>query len=810
MSSSRQPLPGAQQSGTNQPQPVRLWTTPPYNTAPSSFPESAMRSTLASHAARPNVNQPSKPPSNRSETSESESSDDEFYRDAKGRKHVDTDNGADQMWVRSLASNSFIGYMASEANATIPDDSDSDEEDHASAEVTRQTEPPAVSEFVCTLRFKSDIKPTLKQEETNASAQSIAAERDIATDQRSVSTRQTEPPAVSEFVCTLRFKSDIKPTLKQDEANASAQSIAAELDIATEQRSVSEGASPSPDRCSDQPMSTEDRELWTQDLLLRQLIRSVVRELEGGRTFTLECLVLNIDPRPKCCHPLCPKDGNIEPSTYYLVLHGSNDTKQFCLECLENLWCGEYLLGALPDPSVRVSGVDTRASGAGTSKSTHGSPHGSLPPLSPLQLDGALDSESSSRVADSRDDLPARKQAIAGSPEEPRVHTKTSFGKDTNTSNPPSFSEDAPGGNAESVVEFRGGLAIGPGIESARLQDLLRSMDQDGYSGLPAAEHQTEAGSPQPDYAPELILGNDALGRSKAGAVGREQSATTLSVHNPPSIARKTADDMCENPAAPELMPTDGVVDFALENSHSRLLAAIVDGASDRYRLPPPQRKRYGKSSVSRTRLPNPVNRSSGSLPTTGLPTALAENSSQPTPPPVDLRAEETEAPAPSPTGSAGSLNADGSWKAGFSRSQYLAPFIQPGQSLSEAEKQILAVWKHVSVEQVRWAQHVARSEVLRERYAGVEWEAEDQDEMEWETGEGVQSTDMVSGQQLESHTQEHEKEEGKCQKKEVVIDLGSDEDSEEMCNDTGVAASAMYGKMLSEVLEMLRSATGE
>ncbi|KAK5002273.1 hypothetical protein LTR28_011617, partial [Elasticomyces elasticus] len=559
--------------------------------------------------------------------------------------------------------------MASEANATIPDDSDSGEEDYASAEATRQTEPPAVSEFVCALRFKSDVKPTLKQEETNASAQSIAAERDIATEQRSVSTRQTEPPAVSEFVCTLRFKSDIKPTLKQDEANASAQSIAAELDIDKEQRSISEGASPSLDRCSDQPMSTEARELWTQDLLLRQLIRSVTRELEG----------------------------------------------------------------------------DTRASGAGTSKSTHGSPHGSLPPLSPLQLDGVVDSESSSRVADSRDDLPARKQAIAGSPEEPRVHTKTSFGKDTNTSNPPSFSEDAPGGNAESVVEFRGGLAIGPGIESARLQDLLRSMDQDGYSGLPAAEHQTEAGSPQPDYAPELILGNDALGRSKAGAVGREQSPATLSgennakpltLHNPLSIARKIADDTCENSAAPEVMPTDGVVDFALGDNHSSLLAAIVDGASDRYRLPPPQRKRYGKSSVSRTRLPNPVNRSNGSLPTTGLPTALAENSSQPTPPLVGLHAEESEAPAPSPTGSTGSLNADGSWKAGFSRSQYLASFIQPGQSLSEAEKQILAVWKHVSVEQVRWAQHVARSEVLRERYAGVEWEAEDQDEMEWETGE--------------------------------------------------------------------------
>ncbi|KAK4948793.1 hypothetical protein LTR28_007361 [Elasticomyces elasticus] len=709
--------------------------------------------------------------------------------------------------------------MASEANATIPDDSDSDEEDHASAEATRQTEPPAVSEFVCTLRFKSDIKPTLKQEETNACAQPIAAELDIATEQRSVSTRQTEPPAVSEFVCTLRFKSDIKPTLKQDEPTASAQSTAAELDSDTEQRSISEGASPSLDRCSNQPMSTEDRELWTQDLLLRQLIRSVTRELEGGRTLTLERVVFNIDPRPKCCHPLCPKDGDIEPSSYYLVLHGSNDTKQFCLECLENLWCGEYLLGALPDPSVRVSEAGTCASGAGTSENTHGNPHGSLPPLSPLHLDGAMDSESSSRVADSRDDLPARKQAITGRSEEPRVHTKTPSGKEMNTSNPPSVLEDAPGGKPESVERLEGGLTIDPGIKSARLQDLLRSMDLDGYSGLPAAEHQTEAGSPQPDYAPELILGNDVLGRSKAGAVGREQSAATVSgendtkaltLHDPPSIARKTADDTCENSAAPELMPTDGVVDFVLEDSHSSLLAAIVDGASDRYRLPPPQRRRYGKSSVSRARLSSSVNRSSGSLPTTGVPTALAENSSQPTPPPVDFHAEESEAPAPSPTDSTGSLNADGSWKAGLSRSQYLASSIQPGQSLSEAEKQILALWKQVSVEQVRWAQHVARSEVLRERYAGEAWDAEDEDKMEWETGEGVQSINTVAGQQLESHTQEHEKEEGKYLRKEVVIDLGSDEDTEAMLNDTGVAASAMYGKMLSEVLEMLRSATGE
>lgn len=73
------------------------------------------------------------------------------------------------------------------------------------------------------------------------------------------------------------------------------------------------------------------------------------------------------------------------------------------------------------------------------------------------------------------------------------------------------------------------------------------------------------------------------------------------------------------------------------------------------------------------------------------------------------------------------STSSTGQWRHPPIRFQHLAAFMQLGDSLCEQERAAVNLWKLASKEQLDWNEHLDRSEMLRETFAALSVEREDE-----------------------------------------------------------------------------------
>lgn len=82
---------------------------------------------------------------------------------------------------------------------------------------------------------------------------------------------------------------------------------------------------------------------WKKDLLLRNIIRQIKKQLHEGALLVLERQRSHL--ALICAHPICPaQDKAIPPEAYYITrVNGNVERLTYCLFCLEGLWNGKGL-----------------------------------------------------------------------------------------------------------------------------------------------------------------------------------------------------------------------------------------------------------------------------------------------------------------------------------------------------------------------------------------------------------------------------------------------------------------------------------
>ncbi|GAB1743544.1 hypothetical protein NU219Hw_g474t1 [Hortaea werneckii] len=92
---------------------------------------------------------------------------------------------------------------------------------------------------------------------------------------------------------------------------------------------------------------------YNKDLHLRNIMRLVKTKLTQGATLTIERHI-DVKQLMKCAYSECSElDKKIIPGDYFVVIDdfkGLEDAQTWCLACLESLWAGEGMIGALPVP----------------------------------------------------------------------------------------------------------------------------------------------------------------------------------------------------------------------------------------------------------------------------------------------------------------------------------------------------------------------------------------------------------------------------------------------------------------------------
>lgn len=154
-----------------------------------------------------------------------------------------------------------------------------------------------------------------------------------------------------------RLAAEEEELLRHDEPTGSSQKHSARF-ATPEERCDTPGvfiSSPEPEST---PAGIEQQKTKFQvDHHLRDTMRCIKLRLLDGMTLMVERMG-SVNLAIACAHPQCPApESIIQAGAYYIVLGKSQkleSAERWCLTCLESLWNGKGMLGALPMPDVGI------------------------------------------------------------------------------------------------------------------------------------------------------------------------------------------------------------------------------------------------------------------------------------------------------------------------------------------------------------------------------------------------------------------------------------------------------------------------